>query len=286
MGDLLLYFGGFLLIMCALFVAATFLGAIVRARASADWITLVLRKRSGIGGNIIAATVGVITPFCSCTTVPIFAGLLASDVSLGVAVSFLIASPTMNIAAFVLLLTLFGVKAAVFYLASCMAIAVAVGGILGRMKLKDYINHGFANFADSCHVDSWKDTLRISLAGLKYFAPILALSAAIGAVIHNYLPTELVTALSGNNSIFAIPVATAIGAVIYADVIVVLPVGYALLQKGLNQGIVFAFMIAAAGISLPSVLLLAKILAPRLLLFLVGLLLVFYMLLGVAYYYM
>jgi hypothetical protein len=120
---------------------------------------------------------------------------------------------------------------------------------------------------------------------LRYFAPILALSAAAGAVIHNYVPPGIMAVLSGNNSLLAVPVATAIGAVIYADIIVILPIGYALLQKGLNQGIVFAFMISAAGISLPSILLLAKILAPRILVLLVVLLVAFYMALGVVYYF-
>lgn len=285
MRDAALYFVGLMLVMSALFVAATLLASLVRSQASAAWISRTLRRHSGLGGNLIAASIGLVTPFCSCTTVPIFAGLLASDVNLGVAISFLIASPTMNIAAFVLLLSLFGMKAAVFYLASCMTVAVLMGLVFGRLRLRDHVNPAFAALIDTCQV-SWKEALRISSKTFRYFLPILGLSAAAGTAIHNWLPTELVASMSGHNSVFAVPVATALGAVVYADIIVILPIGYALLEKGFNQGIVFAFMISAAGISLPSVLLLAKILSRRLLVFLVAFLLAFYMLLGLAYYHL
>ena len=285
MRDAALYFGGLFALMSALFVTATLLAALVRSKGSATWITRTLRSHPGIRGNLIAASIGLVTPFCSCTTVPIFAGLLASDVNLGVAVSFLIASPTMNIAAFVLLLSLFGTRAALFYLSSCMAAAVLVGLVFGRLRLRDHVNPAFAALMDGCQV-SGKEALRVASRTLLHFLPILGLSAALGAAIHNWLPPELVATLSGDSSILAIPVATILGALVYADVIVILPIGYALLEKGLNQGIVFAFMISAAGISLPSVLLLARILSRRLLLLLVGLLLAFYMALGLLYFHL
>jgi uncharacterized membrane protein YraQ (UPF0718 family) len=280
-----LYFGGFLLAMSALFAVSTFLAAFVRGRISAGRIVRALRGSAGLGGNLIAAAVGVATPFCSCTTVPIFAGLIASDVSLGVAVSFLIASPTMNVAAFALLLSLFGTKAALFYLASCMTAAVLIGFVLDRLHLRDHVNPAFAALFDSRRATG-KEALRASWKAFRHFLPILALSAALGAIVHNWLPPQFVSALSGHNSVLAVPVATLLGSVVYADIVVVLPIGYALLQKGLNQGIVFAFMIAAAGISLPSVILLAKILSRRLLAVLVGFLILFYMLLGLLYYYL
>ncbi|MEI6875673.1 MAG: permease [Spirochaetota bacterium] len=285
MPDAALYFGGLFAVMSALFVTATLLAALVRSEGSAAWVSRTLRGHPGLRGNLIATAIGLVTPFCSCTTVPIFAGLLASDVNLGVAVSFLIASPTMNIAAFVLLLSLFGTKAALFYLGSCAAAAVLLGLVFGRLRLRDHVNPAFAALIDGCQV-TWKEALRISAKTFTHFLPVLALSAAAGAAIHNWLPPQFVAALSGDNSILAVPVATALGALVYADVIVILPIGYALLEKGLNQGIVFAFMISAAGISLPSVLLLAKILSRRLLLLLVGLLLAFYMGLGMLYFHL
>ncbi len=180
----------------------------------------------------------------------------------------------MNIAAFVLLLSLFGSKTALLYLASCFTVAVLLGFAFGRLRLRDHVNPAFADLIAAqgpedrqvagAGMKARKELLR-SLGALLHFLPVLVLAAAVGAGIKTWLPVEWVTSLGWNNNVLAVLLATLVGALIYADVIVILPIGYALLEKGLNQGIVFAFMAAAAGISLPSLILLSKILSRRLL---------------------
>ena len=278
------YFFGFVLVISFLFVLVSFIGALIKTKASEKKIHRLLTKYGGLKGNIIASIVGVITPFCSCTTVPIFAGLIRTNVSLGVAMSFLIASPTINIAAFIILLSLFGIKMAFYYVSACFIIAVSAGYILGKIPLKKQIKPSFVNFQD-CEIGSWKNSLSFSFKSLFYFLPILILSAAIGALIYNYVPSDFLLKLTLNNNPIIIPVVVLLGAIIYADIILLIPIGYALLLKGVNQGIVFAFMIAASGMSIPQILLLSKILKTRVIIYFILILLVLYTLLGVAFYY-
>ena len=276
----------FILVISALFVLASFLGGIIKTKKWSHKINELLSRYGGIRGNILAAAIGVVTPFCSCTTVPIFAGLLEAEVSFGIAISFLIASPAINVAAIIVLLVLFGFKLAVLYVVASFVVAVIGGYILGKLKLQDQIRPSFISLADNCRVKSWRDALSVSIKSFKYFSVVLIASAVIGALIHNYVPDELLFTVTMGNSLWAVPIAVAFGSVIYSDIIVLIPIGYSLLTKGVNQGIVFAFMIAAAGISISGLLLLSKIIKTKPLVYFVINLLVLYTLLGVAFYFL
>ncbi len=280
------YFAGFIFIISFLFVSITFLGAIIKSKFSAQKLNGLLAKFDGIRGNIIAAVVGMLTPFCSCTTVPIFAGLIETNVNFGVAMSFLIASPAINLAAIILLLTLFGLKIAVIYIGAIFIIAVFGGYILGKIKLRDQIKPTFISLADSCRIGSFKEAFYFSLKSLRYFILILALSAVIGALIYNYIPGELLLKLTLENSIWAVPIAVLVGAVVYADIILLIPTGYAFLAKGVNQGIVLAFMMSAAGISISEILLLSKIIKIKPLVYFITIIVSLYTIIGIIFYYL
>jgi uncharacterized protein len=286
MRSIVLYFVGFLLVMAGLTFVAAFLAAMIRSRFTAAFITRRMLRYKGLQGSAIASAIGLVTPFCSCTTVPIFAGLLGGNVSLGVATSFLIASPSMNLTAFLLLVYLFGIRAASGYLLSCYLIAIFGGYIVGRFGSPDQLKRSFVEQIDECCIVRWQDAIPVARSSLVRFLPILAVAAAVGALMHNLVPQELISRLSRSSGVLGVPIAVAVGGPLYADVVVLLPIGFALLQKGLNQGIVFAFLISAAGISIPSILLLSRILRMRLLVFLVSLLLVFYTLIGIVFYYL
>ncbi|MDD5110043.1 MAG: permease [Patescibacteria group bacterium] len=279
------YFLGFLVVMSALGVVVTFLGACIRTKFSTRTVNRWLLQYDGWRGRLIAAVVGMVTPFCSCTTVPIFAGLIETRINFGTAITFLIASPSISLAAMVFLVVLFGYKIALEYVLACLAIAFLGGTLMARMKFDDQIRRTFISLAQPCQVRDWRAALRLSFQYLKYFSVILLLSAAVGAAMYNYIPDTLVRTLTANNSVWIIPFAVIVGAVIYADMIVLLPIGYALLAKGVNQGIVFSFLIATAGISLPSILMLSKILRPKPLAYFVFMLLSLYTLLGVLLFY-
>src|SRR3989344_8471101 len=177
------YFLGFVVVMSALFMVATFIGACIRTKFSTHTINRWLLKYDGWRGNVIAALIGMVTPFCSCTTVPIFAGLVETNVNFGTAISFLIASPSINIAAIIFLVALFGFKIALGYVLACFVVAVLGGYIMGRLKLKDQIQRTFMTLSQQCQVRNWQEALQLSFRYLKYFFIFLLLSAALGAFI-------------------------------------------------------------------------------------------------------
>lgn len=278
------YFFVFTATMTVLFFAVSWAVLVVRRRFFQGNALRVFQKWSDWRGNIAATFFGMITPFCSCTTVPIFSGLLESRVPYGVAVSFLIASPSMNIGAFILLLALFGLRESILYSGACFVAAVVVGLLLRKRNMETEVRRSFFHLSQKCVIDtdtSWDFSWR----ALKHFFPLLLISATMGALLYQWVPTEWLLRITGNNAWWVILPAVLIGAILYADIIVILPFGYVLLEKGVNHGIVFAFMIAIAGISLPSMLLLSKILNLRALFTLIGTLLALYMSIGYLFYF-
>lgn len=278
------YFFVFTVTMTVLFFAVSWVVFVLRRHFFRGNVLWVFQKWGDWRGNVVSAFFGMITPFCSCTTVPIFSGLLESGVPYGVAVSFLIASPSMNIGAFILLLVLFGIRESILYGGACFVTAILVGLLLQKRNIETEVRRSFFHLSKKCVIDtdtSWDFSWR----ALKHFFPLLLISATMGALLYQWVPTEWLLRMTGNNAWWVILPAVLIGAVLYADIIVILPFGYALLEKGVNNGIVFAFMIAVAGISLPSTLLLSKILNVRALFTLIGTLLVLYMAIGYLLYF-
>ena len=282
----ILYFCGFTAIMSALIVASSFIGLLARTQPMIKRANARLIKMKGIGGNIVAALLGTITPFCSCTTVPVFAGLLTAGVETGTAMSFLIASPSIGIASMGLLLVLFGYKTALAYIVANLIVAVVGGYIIRLCNMEEPLRRSFMSVADDGGAKTPKEALIASLHLLYHFLPIVLLSALLGTVIANYIPQSFLLFMTANNSIWVIPIVVIVGAIIYADMIVLIPIGFALIEKGVNQGIVLAFMLAAAGISVPSIMLLSKVIKFRLLAYFVVILILLYMCLGVFFYFL
>jgi uncharacterized protein len=280
------YFFGFLAIICTLFVFSLFVGGYIKKRFSTEKAARFISKYKGIKGNVIAALFGTVTPFCSCTSVPIFAGLIETNISFGVAISFLIASPAINLVALVLLVTLFGIKAAVFYFVVVFFVAVLGGYLMGRLPLRGMIQPTFISMAEKCSVGSFRDILIVSLKTFKYFFVVLILSAMLGVVVHNYVPEEFFMQLTGGNSILSVFGAVVLGSAVYADIIVLIPVGFASLAKGVNKGIVIAFLLSASGMSISQLILLTKIIKIKPIIYFVIFLISLYTFFGIIFYFL
>jgi uncharacterized membrane protein YraQ (UPF0718 family) len=231
-------------------------------------------RRQGVG-NAIAASAGVLTPFCSCSAVPVFMGFLGAGIPIGVTLSFLIASPLVNEIAVGLLFSLFGWKIAALYLLSGLAIAITAGFILGKMKVERwvepfiYANKVNANADFSSPLYALQDRIRMageeSIAILKKIWPYLLVGIAVGAVIHGWAPTEFFAKYAGEGNPFAVIIAVLAGIPLYSSAAGVMPIVQALHDKGLPMGTLLAFMMAVVALSLPEIILLRRVLLPKLL---------------------
>jgi len=281
-----IYFFGFIIIMSALIMLSAFFGIFIRTQPTVEKFHKKLVNARGVSGNILASFFGMITPFCSCTTVPIFAGLLSAGVEIGTAISFLIASPSIGFAAMILLFVLFGARTAVAYTIASVLVAIIGGCILRLFKIKEPLRRTFISMSEYSPTPTRKQALISSWHLLKHFLPMVILCALIGVAIKDFIPQSFLIFLTANNSVWLIPIVVVVGSAIYADIIFLIPVGFALIEKGVNQGIVLAFMLAAAGISIPSILLLSKVIKMRLLIYFVVTLMLLYTLLGLIFYYL
>ena len=231
-------------------------------------------KRQGIG-NLIAASAGVVTPFCSCSAVPVFVGFLSSGVPIGVTLSFLIASPLINEIAVGLLFTMFGLKIAAIYLLSGLTIAITAGLVLGKMKVERWVEpfvyanqmNQQAEFAspDYSLQDRTRMGLEESVSILKKIWLYLLAGILVGAAIHGWAPTAFFAQHAGRSNPFAVLIAVAIGVPLYSNAAGVMPIVQALYSKGLPMGTLLAFMMAVVALSLPEMILLKRVLKPKLL---------------------
>jgi hypothetical protein len=231
-------------------------------------------RREGLG-NLAAAGLGVATPFCSCSAVPGFIGFVAAGVPLGVTMSFLIASPMVNEVAIVLLYGLFGWRVAALYVTAGLTIAVVAGWIIGRMKLEGWVEpFVYETTLRGQPVDpsrglSWSD--RFSMGGEEVAAiirkiwPYLLVGIGVGAVIHGWVPEDFFATAAGPDNPLAVPVAVMLGIPLYSNAAGILPLVEALHAKGLAIGTVLAFMMSVVALSLPEMILLRRVLKPRLL---------------------
>lgn len=230
---------------------------------------LLSREHFGIS-NFIASFFGAISPFCSCSSVPLFIGFLEAGVPLGVAFSFLITSPLVNEVVFVLMLGTFGFKMAILYAGVGIVLGVVAGMVLGRFKLdKDIINLDLNNKDDYMPVSmqgkveyAVGETFQI----VKRLFVFILIGVGIGAVIHGYIPQEFITQYIKSESVFAVPIAVLIGIPIYAGCSTLVPIIFAFTQKGIAIGTALAFMMAVAGLSFPEAALLKGVMKTRLLL--------------------
>lgn len=232
----------------------------------------ILSRFHGIGANIIAALLGMVTPFCSCSSIPLFMGFTSAGLPLGVTFSFLISSPMVDLGSLVLLMSIFGWKVAVVYVLLGLVIAVAGGTLIEKLQLEneveDYIRNGKSPdlLQEELH---FKDRIKYAFEQVcstakKVFLYVL-IGVGIGAVIHNWIPEDFIIKALGDNNPFGVILATIVGTPMYADIFGTIPIAEALLAKGALLGVVLSFMMGVTTLSLPSMIMLRKAVKPKLL---------------------
>ena len=232
----------------------------------------ILGQFRGIGANIISALLGTVTPFCSCSSIPLFIGFTSAGLPLGVTFSFLISSPMVDLGSLVLLMSILGVKVAFAYVIVGLLIAVIGGTLIEKLHMEKYIEDFVknANGVDICSLTlTKKDRVQYAKEQVigtfkKVFSYIL-IGVGIGAVIHNWIPETWIESVLGNNNPFGVILATFVGVPMYADIFGIIPIAEALLAKGAQLGTILSFMMAVTTLSLPSLIMLKKAVKPKLL---------------------
>lgn len=232
----------------------------------------ILGKFKGIWANMISALLGTVTPFCSCSSIPLFIGFTSAGLPLGVTFSFLISSPMVDLGSLVLLMSIFGWKVAIVYVVVGLVLAILGGTLIEKMHLESYVEEYIRN-ASNIDVDSpnlsVQDRLSYAkeqvLETFKKVFPYILVGVGIGAFIHNWIPESWITAILGSNNPFGVILATIVGVPMYADIFGTIPVAEALLAKGAQLGTILSFMMAVTTLSLPSLIMLKKAVKPKLL---------------------
>ena len=232
----------------------------------------IMGRFRGTRANCIAALLGTVTPFCSCSSIPLFIGFTSAGLPLGVTFSFLISSPMVDLGSLVLLMSIFGAKVAVFYVLLGLIIAVAGGTLIEKLHMENHVEE-FIRRASAVDIASptltQKERLlyakeQVAQTFRKVF-PYILIGVGIGSVIHNWIPENRVVAVLGNGNPFGVILATLIGIPMYADIFGAIPIAEALLGKGAQLGTVLAFMMGVTTLSLPSLIMLRKAVKPKLL---------------------
>jgi uncharacterized protein len=239
-------------------------------------------------GNILAALLGVVTPFCSCSAVPLFIGFVEAGVPLGITFSFLISSPMVNEVAVVLLWGLFGWKVAAIYIGTGLLVAVSAGSVMGKMHLEKWVEEYVyqVRTGDASGNKGQAFGERLSYARFNTMDIIrrvwlfIIIAIGIGGFIHGYVPQDFLTAYAGKGNVFAVPTAVLLGVPLYSNAAGVIPIVYALMEKGLSMGTVLAFMMAVTALSLPEMIILRKVLKMPLLAVFAGIMTVTIMAVG------
>ena len=232
----------------------------------------ILGRFHGIGANIVAALLGTVTPFCSCSSLPLFIGFTSAGLPLGVTFSFLISSPMVDLGSLVLLMSIFGAPVAIIYVLLGLVIAVIGGTIIEKLHMERHVE-SFILTAGNVDIESPGLTKRDRivyakeqmLATFKKVFPYIIIGVGIGAVIHNWIPEEWVATVLGSKNPFGVVLATLIGIPMYGDIFGTIPIAEALLAKGALLGSILSFMMAVTTLSLPSMIMLRKAVKPRLL---------------------
>lgn len=232
----------------------------------------ILGRFHGIGANIVSALLGTVTPFCSCSSIPLFIGFTSAGLPLGVTFSFLISSPMVDLGSLVLLMSIFGAKVAFAYVIIGLIIAVVGGTLIEKLHMEKYVEEFIKN-ASSVDIESptltKKDRVEFAkeqvIGTFKKVFPYILVGVGIGALIHNWIPETWVEAVLGSNNPFGVILATLVGVPMYADIFGTIPVAEALLAKGAQLGTILSFMMAVTTLSLPSMIMLRKAVKPKLL---------------------
>ena len=233
----------------------------------------ILSRFHGIGANIIGALLGTVTPFCSCSSIPIFMGFTSAGLPVGVTFSFLISSPMVDLGSLVLLMSIFGIKIALAYVVLGLVIAVLGGTLIEKLHMENYVEDFIRNANSSVNIEAPDLTVRDRLVyakdqvvtTFKKVFPYILIGVGVGAVIHNWIPEAWVEAVLGSRNPLGVVLATLVGVPMYADIFGTIPVAEALLGKGALLGTILSFMMAVTTLSLPSLIMLRKAVKPRLL---------------------
>lgn len=240
----------------------------------------IIGRFKGIWANIIGALLGTVTPFCSCSSIPLFIGFTSAGLPLGVTFSFLISSPMVDLGSLLLLVSIFGVKIAILYVVLGLVIAVVGGTVIEKLKLENEIEEFIRNAKSVSDIEP--DVPELTIADRVKFAkeqvietfkkvfPYIIVGVGIGAAIHNWIPENWIIGILGSKNPFGVILATLIGIPIYADIFGTIPIAEALFAKGANLGSILSFMMAVTTLSLPSLVMLRKAIKPKLLKVFVG----------------
>lgn len=237
----------------------------------------ILGRFHGIWANMISALLGTVTPFCSCSSIPLFIGFTSAGLPLGVTFSFLISSPMVDLGSLVLLISIFGAKVAVAYVILGLLIAVMGGTILEKLRMEQYVE-SFVLAAKNVEIDSPALTKKERVVYAKEqmcgtfrkVFPYILIGVGIGALIHNWIPEDWIVAVLGSSNPLGVILATIVGVPMYADIFGTIPIAEALLAKGAQLGTVLSLMMAVTTLSLPSLIMLRKAMKPKLLALFIG----------------
>lgn len=252
----------------------------------------ILGRFHGIGANTLAALLGTVTPFCSCSSIPLFIGFTGAGLPLGVTFSFLISSPLVDLGSLVLLTSIFGGKVAIAYVIVGLVLAVLGGSLIEHLHLENEVEE-FIRKAGRIDLDSPELSLSDRLeyakdqvvATVKKVAPYIFIGVGIGALIHNYIPQSFVETVLGGDKWYSVPLATLVGVPMYADIFGTIPVAESLFAKGAGLGTILSFMMAVTALSLPSMIMLRKAVKPKLLAVFFSIVTVGIMLIGFLFNY-
>lgn len=252
----------------------------------------ILGRFHGIGANTLAALLGTVTPFCSCSSIPLFIGFTGAGLPLGVTFSFLISSPLVDLGSLVLLTSIFGGKIAIAYVIVGLVLAVLGGSLIERLHLENEVEE-FIRKAGRIDLDSPELSLSDRLeyakdqvvATVKKVAPYIFVGVGIGALIHNFIPQSFVETVLGGDKWYSVPLATLVGVPMYADIFGTIPVAESLFAKGAGLGTILSFMMAVTALSLPSMIMLRKAVKPKLLAVFFSIVTVGIMLIGFLFNY-
>lgn len=250
----------------------------------------ILGRFKGIGANAVGALLGTVTPFCSCSSIPLFIGFTRAGISSGVTFSFLISSPLVDLGAFVLLVSVFGFPIAIAYVIVGLILAIIGGTIIEKTgvgkHVQDFILEGTIAEIDEITL-SQKDRLIYAkdqmLSTLKKVWIYILIGVGIGATIHNFIPTEWIELLLGSDRWYAVPLATILGTPMYADIFGTIPIAEALFAKGVGVGTILSFMMSVTALSLPSMIMLSKAIKPKLLFWFIVIVVVGIMIIGFTF---
>ncbi len=267
-----------------LLLLIVFFVGVIRSYFTPERTRRILAGNRESAGHVLAGLLGVVTPFCSCSAVPLFMGFLTAGVPLGVTFSFLVSAPMVNEVALVLLFGLFGWKVAGLYMGTGLFIALVTGVVIGRLHMEKYLEDWVLELTSGTshvaqlHLEeesmSWADRVQFGLDAVKEIVlkvwPYVTIGIAVGAGIHGYVPENFLAGIMGKESWWAVPVAVLIGVPMYSNAAGIIPVVQALLGKGAAFGTVLAFMMAVIAISTPEAIILRKVLKPRLIAVFIG----------------